>query len=73
MAAFKLNCERDKQGHVFIRCPKCRIRQELPLTKEWYEIDHRGMVSPIFVCMEKTRTCFFEGELWIVNWEVKAA
>ncbi len=65
---FKLNAERDKGGAVFIRCPKCKQRQELPQTPDWYDIDLQGKVFPVFVCMNKGRTCDFMGELWIVNW-----
>ena len=66
---FKLHAEFDENKRVFIKCPKCHIRQELPINSEWYDVNMKGEVHPIFVCMEKTITCDFEGMLWIVNYD----
>ncbi len=66
----KLQC-RKQNGQVFIECPKCRVEQELPLNEDWYAIDHRGQVEPLFVCMahpDGHYRCLFQDRLWIMNW-----
>jgi hypothetical protein len=59
---------RKKDGQIYIRCPKCQHKQELPLDKDWYEMDHQGKVSPIFVCMNENRSCMYEDHIWIVGY-----
>jgi hypothetical protein len=67
----KLQCTRDSGGAVFIECPGCGRKQELPLSDEWYGVDRDGKVSPVFVCLARSSDrydCHWEGDIWIVNW-----
>lgn len=58
-----------RDGEIFIHCPKCRTEQILPLEKEWYEIDIRGNVSPVFVCMANDRKCTCMMDIQLENWK----
>ena len=66
----KVRCERREGGQVFIQCPFCHRSQELPQGNGGYEIDTRGKVHPVFVCMSKVSDlyCTYEGYIWIINW-----
>lgn len=59
-----------RAGHICIQCPNCREEQDLPLSDEWYSVDLRGNVSPIFVCMAQKDghyRCHYEGDLQVIN------
>ncbi len=71
MNYYKLHAEFEGEGaerRVFVKCPRCRKRQELQVGPPWYEVDMQGKVYPEFVCMEHTRMCKFMGLIWMVNW-----
>ena len=56
-------------GRVYVFCPICGTRQELPLSEDyWYEVDADGKVFPDFVCMNEERTCLYAATITLKNW-----
>lgn len=61
-------CYKKDGNSIFVCCPKCREEQELPLEEEWYSIDIKGNVYPVFVCMSKDRKCNCMVDLRLKDW-----
>ena len=58
---------REEGEGFFVRCPKCACLQPFPPDGMIYRVYENGAVYPVWVCMEPTRECDFEGYLFVTN------